>query len=116
MLFPFAFGLYTLSRLATRPFGGGKTKAPLVRVEELRTLVRMGASEGTVGEAQAEMVHRAFRFGDLRAQEIMTPRTQIVWVAKGTTFQDFLATYSSAPHTRFPVYDKSENVIGILHV
>ncbi len=116
ILFPFALGLYALSRLATRPFGGTNAKAPLISVEELRTLVRMGASEGTVEEAQAEMVNRAFRFGDLRAQEIMTPRTQIGWVVKDTAFQDFLGIYANTPHTRFPVYDESENVIGILHL
>ena len=116
VLFPVAVVLHGASRLVTFPFPSRKEKRPIISVDELRTMVRVGTSEGIVEESQAEMVHKAFRFGDLRAQEIMTPRTEIVRATKGTSLQDFLHTYAKATHTRYPVYDEAENVIGILHI
>jgi putative hemolysin len=116
LLFPFALGLYLMSKAATRPFGKVQENRPIVSVDELRTMVRMGASEGTVQQSQAEMIHRAFRFGDTRAQEIMTPRTEIVWVSRSVTFSELMTVFADGGHTRYPVYDESENAVGILHL
>ncbi len=45
----------------------------------------------------------------------MVPRTEITWVASGTTLADFLCIYSTKPYSRFPVYSATtDNVIGIL--
>ena len=48
-------------------------------------------------------MQRVFHFRDRRLSEIMTPRTEIVWLAKGTTLADFLSLYAEHSHTRFPV-------------
>ena len=117
LLFPLATLLYGTSRLLTRPFQRTGDASSLTSEEELRTMVRLGAREGTVEETQAEIIHRAFRLGDLRAQEIMTPRTEIVWVEHDATLAGFLQTYAQETHTRFPVYqDEVDNVQGVLFV
>ncbi|MCL0102232.1 hemolysin family protein [Dehalococcoidia bacterium] len=115
ILFPLATVLYALSRVLTRPFGAG-VAGPMVSEEELRTLVRVGASEGTVEEAQAEIISKAFRLGDLQAEEIMTPRTEISWIREEATLAEFLRIYTEEPHTRFPVCrGEVDNVRGLLY-
>ena len=115
ILFPLATVLYTVSRVLTRPFGTGAV-GPMFSEEELRTLVRVGASEGTVEEAQAEIISKAFRLGDLQAEEIMTPRPEIVWLREEATLGEFLQTYVQESHTRFPVFrGDMDNVLGVLY-
>ncbi len=82
---------------------------------EIRTLIDVGAQTGAVEQTEAELLNKVFRFGDQKVQEIMTPRTEIVWVEQGTTLQAFLALYAQRNHTRFPVYaGDTENVVGVL--
>jgi len=47
----------------------------------------------------------------------MVPRTEVVWVEKGTKLSDFLNLYAQSPLSRFPVYeDNRDNIVGILSV
>lgn len=116
VLFPVATLLRGVSGFITRPFGT-RSGAPLISEDELQTMVRVGATEGVVEETQAGIIHKAFQFGDLRSQEIMTPRTEVVWVPKGATLADFLKIYADGTYARFPVYEEElDNVMGILFV
>ena len=82
---------------------------------EIRSLIEAGAQTGAVEQTEAELLDKVFRFGDQKVQEIMTPRTEIVWVEEGMTLQAFLSLYAEHNHTRFPVYDDHiENVVGVL--
>lgn len=86
-------------------------------VEEIRAMVATGVHEGTIEQQEAELVEKVFRFGDRQVREVLTPRTEIVWVRAGTTLAELLALYLRAPHTRFPVYwGTMENVVGVLSV
>lgn len=85
--------------------------------EEIRTLIAAGAQTGTVEADEAELLEKVFRFGDRQVLEVMTPRTEIVWLQKGATLSEFLEIYQTSSHTRFPVFEGSkENVVGILSV
>ena len=61
------------------------------------------------------MLENVFRFGDTQVREIMTPRTEIIVMERGTTFGNFLSIYSEHSHTRFPIYKHTnENIVGII--
>lgn len=84
---------------------------------ELRMLIDIGAEEGAVGEDEAELLDRVFHFHDRRANEIMIPRNEVVWLEKDETVQEFYAAFTGAPHSRFPVYDDTvDNVVGIISI
>jgi len=98
---------------------GGKAQVSqsLVSEEEIRSMISMGREEGTVEEAEAEMLHNVFDFGDRTVREVMTPRPEVVWIEEGTKLADFLGIYAEFPHTRFPVYrDSFDTVVGILSI
>lgn len=98
-------------------FGRRAAVTQTVTEAELRMLIDIGAEEGAVEEAEAELLERVFHFGDRRVNEIMVPRTEVVWLTKGTTVADFYRTFAQSPHTRFPVYEGSQdNVVGVVNI
>ena len=106
-----------LPRALSRLTGGDSAlHAQTVTEAELRMLIDISEAEGAVEPQEAELMQKAFRLGDLSADAIMTPRTDIVWVRQGATFAEFLQTYAQETHSRFPVYaGEVENALGILH-
>ena len=62
------------------------------------------------------MLRKVFEFTDRPVSKIMIPRTEISWVAQGTTLSDFLSLYAEGRYSRFPVYkENTDNVVGMLH-
>ncbi len=97
--------------------GGGSVSQSLVSEEEIKAMISVGREEGTVEEAEAEMLHNVFDFGDRMVRELMSPRPEVSWIEEGIKLSDFLAVYAEAPHSRFPVYrDNVDNVVGILSI
>lgn len=94
---------------------GITTQRSYVSEEEIRTMIAAGAQSGEVEASEAALLEKVFRFGDQQIREIMTPRTEIFWVERGTTLEEFLRLYAERSHTRFPVFEGSmENVVGVL--
>jgi putative hemolysin len=70
-----------------------------------------------VERVEAELLESVFHFGDRRVNEVMVPRTEVVWLEKGMTVDDLLALFARQPHSRFPVFLGSpDNVIGIVGI
>jgi putative hemolysin len=83
--------------------------------EELLTLIDIGEEEGSLEPQEAEMIENVFRFGDSQAQEIMTPRIEIISMSSQSTIKDYKDVYSEHSHSRFPIYEDSEdNIVGII--
>ena len=115
LLFPAVWALERLTGAVGRLFG--VSGAGMVAEQEIRALVDLGRAEGALERTEADLVEKVFRFGDRQLREIMTPRTEIVWIEKGTTLKGFLQTYRHHSHTRFPVFDGGvDNVTGTLSV
>ena len=98
-------------------FGEQAKVTPTVTEAELRMLIDISAEEGAVGEEEAELMERVFRFYDRRVNEMMVPRTEVVWLETGTTIAEFYRVFSEAPHSRFPVYHETmDNVVGMVTI
>ena len=83
--------------------------------EELLTLIDIGEEEGSLEPQEAEMIENVFRFGDSQAQEIMTPRVEVISLSIESTIRKYMDVYLKHSHSRFPVYKGSEdNVVGII--
>jgi putative hemolysin len=117
LLTPFVIALSWIASGFSKLFGGTPVPRSLATEEEIRTMISVGHKEGTVEEEEAEMLHKVFEFGNRPVSEVMVPRTEVVWVEKGTKLADFLNLYAQSPLSRFPVYeDNRDNVVGILSV
>lgn len=114
---PFVVALSWIASGFSKLFGGVPVPRSLASEEEIRTLISVGHKEGTLKKEEAEMLHKVFEFGNNPVKEVMVPRTEVIWVKKGTRLADFLKLYARSPLSRFPVYeDKMDNVVGILSV
>jgi putative hemolysin len=117
LLTPFVAALSWIASGFSKLFGGTPVPRSLASEEEIRTMISVGHKEGTVEEEEAEMLHKVFEFGNRPVREVMVPRTEVVWVTKGTKLADFLGLYAQTPLSRFPVYeDNIDNIVGILAV
>ena len=92
-------------------------EAHTITEAELRMMIDIGAEEGSVGEEEAELLDRVFHFHDRRVNEIMIPRTEVVWLEQDETVAEFYGTFGESPHSRFPVYHETvDNVVGIVSI
>ena len=114
LLLPMVLILRYITRVST--LGRRSTKETVSITEgELRTMIDIGEAEGTFEASEAEMLGNVFRFGDRQVREVMTPRTEIVFIERGATIEEFLSIWADHTHTRFPVFKEStDNIVGIL--
>ena len=74
-------------------------------------------SRASLETDEARLLASVFQFGDRRVNEVMIPRTEVVWLEKGTTIRDFYKVFAKTPHSRFPVFeDSQDNVVGIVGI
>jgi len=115
LFFPVVWLLERFSVLVMRIFSTPRSTA--ITEDEIRSLIAIAETEGGVERSEADMAYRVFHFGDRQVREVMTPRTDIVWLERGTPLREFLGVFASETHTRFPVFDGDrENVVGFLSI
>ena len=62
------------------------------------------------------IIHGAIGVADMRARDIMIPRSQLVTVSIDSRVEDFLPTIVDSTHSRFPVTGEDmDDMRGILH-
>lgn len=85
--------------------------------QELVSLVRSSAESGSIDAATAALMNRSLRFGELDAEELMTPRSKIVALDADQNVADLVATASETGFSRFPIVDGDlDDTVGIVHV
>ena len=115
LLLPFVAALHWITKVVSNWVGGAQEDQPSITEGELSTLIDIGVGEGEFEQEEAERLKGVFRFGDRQVRDVMTPRTEIVFVQRGSTVGEFLKIYAEHSHTRFPVYwDTTDNVVGVL--
>ena len=92
-------------------------EGPLVTEEEIKTFVSVGAELGEVKESEKKMIHRIFRFTDLTAKDIMTPRHDITKVSINDKIKDVVNIFHKEGHSRIPVCkDNLDHIKGVVHL
>ena len=85
--------------------------------EELTSLVRRSAREGSLDRDTATLLARTLAFADHTAQDVMTPRPRLESLDRTDTAQDVIDLARRTGLSRFPVIDDSiDDVVGIVHV
>jgi len=85
--------------------------------EELETLVEIGEEEGTLQEAEGEMIQEIIKMGDKTAKDCMTPRVETFALADDLTNEDAIAQLKEKRFGRVPIYaDTPDNIVGIIDV
>jgi magnesium and cobalt exporter, CNNM family len=83
---------------------------------ELASLISRSADEGTLDPDTAELMERSVEFGTRTAGEIMTPRVRTVSLEANDRAWSVIELARDTGHSRFPVLDPDDAVIGTVHV
>jgi CBS domain containing-hemolysin-like protein len=85
--------------------------------EELTSLVRRSAREGSLDRDTATLLARTLAFADHTAQDVMTPRPRVASVDRTDVAQDVIDLARRTGFSRFPVtHDSIDDVVGLVHV
>ena len=94
-----------------------QTEEEKVTEDEIRSLIVTGHVEGLIKEEEKEMLESIFKFDDLSADEIMTPRTDVFAVNIDKPLTEQMDTIISEGFSRLPVFKNDiDNIVGVLHV
>jgi CBS domain containing-hemolysin-like protein len=102
-----------LKLLGIRPVdehGGGTSE------DELR---RMVSSRGAVQlpRLKRELLDNVFELSHRTARQVMTPRSDVVFLTTGTPLATSLETARKSGHTRYPVCEGDlDHVVGVVHI
>jgi CBS domain containing-hemolysin-like protein len=95
-------GLIWLSKALARLLSRGEKENAVSR-DELAALAQIGTEEGVFDETEGRILRSLFRFKELKAKDVMTPRTVLVAYPEDTPLGDIAD--DAQPFSRFPIYD-----------
>jgi CBS domain containing-hemolysin-like protein len=114
---PLAAAPIWLSSLVTKRLEGSRTEPPpAVTGTEVELIVTEGEMAGAIDHEQSEIIRNVLEFGDVRARDVMVPRTQTISFEISVPIEEILRHVAEAAHSRYPVHRETvDNVVGVLH-
>jgi len=104
---------------SSRPSPRRQKRGLLGLLDFFRRTAEAAADEAPepLSESGGELVSQARAFQDLRVEDVMKPRTDIVGIERGSTFAEIVARFVEAEHSRMPVYKETlDEPVGVVHV
>jgi CBS domain containing-hemolysin-like protein len=93
----------------------GGARGPTISRAELEVLAEIGRKEGTIDPEEFQVLTNVMNLSEVRAVDVMTPRTSIVAVAKSVTLDEAIDVMVRDGHMRLPVYGETlDDVQGVL--
>ena len=114
-----------LAGLKTLLFGGDKEPSLREQIEEVIDEAEEEGEErrggaGAVGDLspiERKMVRNLLHFGEQTVDDVAVPRGEIVAVPESASFEEVVALFADAGHSRLPVYRETlDEVVGMIHV
>ena len=115
LLSPLVFVFIKLKSFALK-LSGGRNDAPSVTENELKYIVESIEEEGVLEESESEMVRSALDFDETTAEEILTPRVDVVFINIEDSPEKIKESIIENRYSRIPVFENTtDNIVGILH-
>ena len=72
---------------------------------------------GDLTPVERQMLRNLLHFGERTADDISVPRGEIIAVPSSISFEELVAAFAEAGHSRLPVYEGSlDSCIGMVHI
>ncbi len=85
--------------------------------DELSNLIEIAETENVIDEKRSDLLQSAIDFSDTAAQEILTPRVDMLAIDIDDPMDEIIEKLETSPYSRIPVYeDTIDNIIGILYL
>lgn len=87
-----------------------------VTLEEVQTMVAQATKGGVFEVAEQEMVEGVLRLDNTRVGNLMTPRTDVYWLAVDDPPEEIFNIFTESQRSRFPVAEEDlDQALGIIH-
>jgi putative hemolysin len=84
--------------------------------DEILELISDGVKSGAIDETEQEIIENVLEFNDLKADEVMVPRIEMVAVDLNEVKETILKDIMKTGHSLVPAYeDTPDNIIGVIH-
>ncbi|WP_336133959.1 hemolysin family protein [Natronomonas amylolytica] len=83
---------------------------------EIRRVLARAGEAGNVADAEVEMIERVFALDDTTVREVMVPRPDVATIPEDASLPEIRAIVRETGHTRYPVIDADEQVVGFVDV
>ena len=88
----------------------------VITEEELKSLISVGETEGTLEHSEKRMLYRIFEFTDLHIHDIMRHRSRVQFVPIDAPYSEVVKIFAATGYSRLPVCDGDfSNVVGMLY-
>ncbi|WP_296019357.1 hemolysin family protein [uncultured Treponema sp.] len=88
----------------------------LITEDELKSLIAVGANEGTLENSEKKMLYKIFEFTDLKVHDIMRHKSQVQFVPENASYVEIADIFAKTGYSRLPVCRGSfEDVLGVLY-
>jgi putative hemolysin len=109
--------LNTISNFLLLPF---KEKTNFAQAkpseDEILDIISDGVKSGAIDEKEEKIIKNIIEFNDLKAGEVMIPRTEMISININEADENLLRDIIIKGHTLIPVYEDSiDNIVGLLH-
>lgn len=85
--------------------------------EELSSMVRRSAEQGTLDSDTARFVDKTLSFAELTAADVMTPRRKVTMLEDTASVAETIDAARTTGYSRFPLYrEDQDNVVGAVHI
>ena len=92
-------------------------EAPQATEEEVQAYIDVGREEGILEKEEEKLLLSIVDFGDTRVREVMTPRTDIVYIDAASSLTVLADLFVETKYSRIPVVRGTiDKVVGIVHV
>jgi len=117
ILLPFVWLLSVSTKAITRILGVKAITDKPITEDELRFMLNQGSEQGVLDKDETQMIRDVFRFGDKKATEIMTHRTEVSYLLNTITRSELTELIQNEKHSKYLLCDGSpENIIGVVAV
>jgi len=86
-------------------------KASVLSRADFTAMAELGARQGVFDEGESSLLRSLLKFKDVRARDIMTPRTVMVSVDESMSLNDFHTAHPDLRFSRIPVYRENADSI-----
>jgi CBS domain containing-hemolysin-like protein len=94
----------------------GPTLPSGVTDDEYRELVELAFQQGTLAQAEKEIILQIVSLDRKTAQDVMKPRAQMAAIPDDLSVEEMIAAARKFKHRRLPIYDETEDtIVGVLN-
>src|SRR6202012_2888575 len=86
-----------------------------VTEDEIKAIINEGTEQGTIEEAEQEIIERVFHLGDRNITSLMTHRSDIIWFDLNENEETMKEKIIREPHSVYPICDgELDNIKGMV--